>query len=152
MDILQVNPGLPAPTQFSSCTCSSIEPLWTSGTGISPARCPSWLTELRFYSPPAPQLFYGSFAGPPALAGARRELLDSTVQGKINRGRHIDHPARRHSIRTKQCPPPPSLHTSHSTQYRSYRRCSSQPISWLALRKQHQTHKKQPQKYTLNLG
>jgi len=30
------------------------------------------------------------------------------VQGKINRGRHADHPAGRHSIRTNQCPPPPS--------------------------------------------
>jgi len=27
---------------------------------------------------------------------------------KINRGRHTDHPAGRHSIRTNQCPPPPS--------------------------------------------
>jgi len=32
------------------------------------------------------------------------------VQGKINRGRHVDHPARRHSIWTNQCPPPPSCH------------------------------------------
>jgi len=30
------------------------------------------------------------------------------VQGKINRGRHTDHPAGRHSIQTSQCPPPPS--------------------------------------------
>jgi len=30
------------------------------------------------------------------------------VQGKINRGRHTDHPAGRHSIRTNQCPPPSS--------------------------------------------
>jgi len=30
------------------------------------------------------------------------------VQGKINRGRHTDHPAGRHSIQTNQCPPPPS--------------------------------------------
>ena len=30
------------------------------------------------------------------------------VQGKINRGRHTDHPAGCHSIRTNQCPPPPS--------------------------------------------
>ena len=40
--------------------------------------------------------------------GARRELLDFMVQGKINRGRHTDHTAGRHSIRTKQCPPPSS--------------------------------------------
>jgi len=30
------------------------------------------------------------------------------VQGKINRGRQTDHPAGHHSIRTNQCPPPPS--------------------------------------------
>ena len=52
--------------------------------------------------------FTALFPGPPGWAGARRELLDFMVQGKINRGRHTDHPAGRHSIRTKQCPPPPS--------------------------------------------
>jgi len=56
------------------------------------------------------QLFYGPFQGPPGWAGARRELLDFMVQGKIYRGRHTDHPAGRHSIQTKQCPPPPSPH------------------------------------------
>jgi len=30
------------------------------------------------------------------------------VQGKINRGRHTDHPAGHHSIQTNQCSPPPS--------------------------------------------
>jgi len=45
------------------------------------------------------------FPGPRWWAGARRELLDFMVQGKINRDRHIDHPAGRHSIRTNQCPP-----------------------------------------------
>jgi len=49
------------------------------------------------------------FPGPPGWAGAGRELLDFMVKGKINRGRHTDHPAGRHSIRTNQCPPPPSL-------------------------------------------
>jgi len=29
-------------------------------------------------------------------------------KGKINSGRHTDHPAGRHSIRTNQCPPQPS--------------------------------------------
>jgi len=48
--------------------------------------------------------------GPPGWAGARRELLDFMVQGKINRGRHTDHLAGRHSIWTKQCPPPPLPH------------------------------------------
>jgi len=52
--------------------------------------------------------FTALFPGPPGWAGARRELLNFMVQGKINRGRHTDHPAGRHSIRTKQWPPPPS--------------------------------------------
>ena len=52
--------------------------------------------------------FMAPFPGPPGWAGARRELLDFMVQGEINRGRHSDHPAGRHSIRTNQCPPPPS--------------------------------------------
>jgi len=44
----------------------------------------------------------------PGWADARRELLDFMVQGKINKGRHTNHPTGRHSIRTNQCPPPPS--------------------------------------------
>jgi len=51
--------------------------------------------------------FTALFPGPTVWAGARRELLDFMVQGKINRGRHTDHPAGRHSIQTNQCPPPP---------------------------------------------
>jgi len=47
--------------------------------------------------------FAALFPGPPGWAGARGELLDFMVQGKINRGRHADHPAGRHSIRTNQC-------------------------------------------------
>ena len=53
-------------------------------------------------------LFTALFPGPPAWAGARRELLDFMVQGKINRGRHTDHPAGCHSIWTNQWPPAPS--------------------------------------------
>ena len=34
------------------------------------------------------QPFYDPFPGPPGWAGARKEPLDFTVQGKINRGRH----------------------------------------------------------------
>jgi len=45
------------------------------------------------------------FPGPTRWASARRELLDFMVQG-----RHPDHPAGRHSIRTNQCLPPPSPH------------------------------------------
>jgi len=52
--------------------------------------------------------FTALFLGPPGWAGARRELPDFVLQGKINRGRYIDHPAGCHSVRTSQCPPPPS--------------------------------------------
>jgi len=52
--------------------------------------------------------FTALFPGPLGWAGAWRELLDFMVQGKINRGRDTDHPYGRHSIRTNQCPPPPS--------------------------------------------
>jgi len=48
------------------------------------------------------------FPGPPGWASPRRELLHFMVQGKTNRGIHTDHPAGCHSIRTNQCPPPPS--------------------------------------------
>ena len=67
---------------------------------------------LQLQTPPPPHhnRFMALFPGPPGWASARRELLDFMVQGKINRGRHTDHPARRHSIWTNQCPPPPSPH------------------------------------------
>ena len=55
-----------------------------------------------------PQPFCGPFPRPPRWASARRELLDFMVQGKINRERDTNHPAWHHSIRTNQCPPPPS--------------------------------------------
>ena len=44
--------------------------------------------------------FTALFPWPPGWAGARRELLDFIVQGKIDRCRHTDHPAWHHSIRT----------------------------------------------------
>ena len=50
--------------------------------------------------------FTAVFLGPTVCAGARRELLDFMVQGKINRSRYIGHLAGRHSIWTNQCPPP----------------------------------------------
>jgi len=56
------------------------------------------------------QLFYGPFSGTTLVTGARRSLLDFMVQRKIHRGSHTDHRVGRHSIRTNQCPPPPSSH------------------------------------------
>jgi len=61
-----------------------------------------------YHHTPHHDCFTALFPGPPGWAGARRELLDFIVQGKINRGRHTNHQAGRHSIRTNQCPPPPS--------------------------------------------
>jgi len=48
------------------------------------------------------------FRDHPSEPVPEKKLLDIMVQGKINRGRHTDHPAGRHSILTSQCPPPPS--------------------------------------------
>jgi len=72
-------------------------------------------------TPPPPHLnhFMALFLGPPGCVGARRELLDFMVQGKINRGRHTDHPAGRHSIRTNQCPAPPSPKSTTNTHWQN---------------------------------
>jgi len=40
-----------------------------------------------------PQPFYSPFSGTTGWPSARRQLLDFMVHGKINRGRHTDHPA-----------------------------------------------------------
>jgi len=58
--------------------CSSI-PVTELYTGTTP--------------PPHHNHFTALFPGPPGWAGASWELLDFMVQGKINRGRHTDHPA-----------------------------------------------------------
>jgi len=60
--------------------------------------------------PPHHNRFTAVFPGPPGWAGPRKELLDFMVQGEINRGRHTDHLAGCYSIRTNQCPHPPSPH------------------------------------------
>ena len=90
---------------------------WVLAAGIvllllGPSSSTTSISSNHFSAPvkvsPHHNRFTAPFPGPPGWAGARRELLDFTVQGKINRGRHTDHPARCHSIWTKQCPPPPS--------------------------------------------
>ena len=50
------------------------------------------------------QTFFQDHSGEPVP----EENFGSMVQGKINRGRHTDYLAGRHSIRTNQCQPPPS--------------------------------------------
>jgi len=74
-------------------------------------RCTEILTNVRHIlyiidstTTPHHNRFTALFPGLPGWAGARSKLLDFMVQGKINRGRHTDHPAGRHSIRTNQCP------------------------------------------------
>jgi len=66
--------------------------------------------------------FTALFPGPPRWAGARRELLDFMVQGKINRGRHTDHPAGRHSIQT-------NLHHLHHSPFLQARCPSCRPTN-----------------------
>ena len=72
--------------------------------------------------------FMALFPGLRGWASARRNLLlDFMVQQKINRGRHTDHPARHHSIRTNQRPTsnipqrPPGCPSC----------CNSPTLSWL---------------------
>jgi len=81
---------------------------WRPWTQLHRQHTTTIYTTATLWLPPSPLPFYGPFPGPPGWAGARRELLDFMVQVKINRCRHTDHPAGRHSIRTNQCPPPPS--------------------------------------------
>jgi len=50
------------------------------------------------------QPFFWDYPGEPVPA---EKLLDFKAQGDTNRRRHTDHPAGCHSIRSKQCPPPP---------------------------------------------
>jgi len=69
-----------------------------------------WLQSWYSYNHNCHNRFTALFLGSPGWASARRKLLDFMVQGKINRGRHTDHLAGRHSIRTNQCPPPSSPH------------------------------------------
>ena len=59
--------------------------------------------EINHYNP-----FTALFSGTTRVSRYQKRLLNFMVQGEINRGRHTDHPAGRHSIRTNQCPPPPA--------------------------------------------
>jgi len=86
--------------------------------------------------------FLWPFPGPPRWAGARRELLDCMVQGKINRGRHTDLPAGRHSIWTNQCSSPLS-HIPFFTSWKPFltpnQQCQSTEGNSKHWRQQHQT-------------
>jgi len=54
------------------------------------------------------QPFYGPFSGATQVSQCQKRTSGLMVQAEINRGRHTDHAAGRHSIRTNQCPSPPS--------------------------------------------
>ena len=66
------------------------------------------LTAFHCGTTTTPQPFYGPFSGTTGVSRCQKRTLDFMVQEKINRGRHTDHPAGRHSIQTSQRPPPPS--------------------------------------------
>jgi len=56
-----------------------------------------------------PQLFYAPFFGTTRVSRCQKKTSGLMVPVKINRGRHTDNLAGRHSIRTNQCPPPSPL-------------------------------------------
>ena len=55
-----------------------------------------------------PQPFYGPFSGTTRVSRCQKRTNGLYGAKEINTGRHTDHLAGRHSIRTNQCPPPPS--------------------------------------------
>ena len=59
---------------------------------------------------PLPQPFYGPFSGTTQVSQCQKRTSGLYGARKINRGRHTDHLAGRHSSWTNQCPPPPSPH------------------------------------------
>ena len=65
--------------------------------------------------PTPPQPFYGPFSGTTRVSRCQKRTSALHGARKINRGRHIDHPAGCHSIGTNQCPSPPSLHAPYTS-------------------------------------
>jgi len=55
-----------------------------------------------------PQPFYDPFSGTTRVSRCQKRTSGLYGAREDNRGRHTDHPAGRHSIRTNQCPPLPS--------------------------------------------
>ena len=148
--------GRCVPASSGSASQDSHAPQWNPGTlgtpgdrkHVASSSFICYVTNHTFIKTITPQPFYGPFSGTTGWAGAKREPLVFMVQGKINRGRHINHPAGSYSIRTKQCPAPPSRYFltgrmpflppnqqcqstegNYSTKNRSFWRRSSQPIS-----------------------
>jgi len=83
-----------------------IRSLYEQNSSESNSRCANSFSE---YAPHhIKTILWPFFWDHPYEPVPEEKLLDFMVQGKINRGRHTDHPAGRHSIRTNQCPPPSS--------------------------------------------
>jgi len=61
-----------------------------------------------------PQPVYGSFSGTTRVSRCQKGTSGLYGEGKINRGRHRNHPDACHSIWTNQCPLPPSPHLSQA--------------------------------------
>jgi len=94
--------------QLFMAVTSTDSVLWaTVKNKINCSKCQNW----TWYHHHTPQPFYGPFSGTTRVSRCQKRTSGLyMVQGKFNRGRHTDHPAGRHSIRTNQCPPPPSRH------------------------------------------
>ena len=88
------------------CTAQHSNMMKNQKFWASPTYWPGWSnnthllynTVIPLAPPPHHNRFTALFLGPPGWAGARRELLDFMVQGKINRGRHTAHQAGRHHL------------------------------------------------------
>jgi len=87
-------------------------------SGVTP--CQNWFSKKNHTQP-----FYGPFSGTTQVSGCQERILDFMVLGKINTGRHTEHPAGHHSIRTKQCRPPPSPHIFLQARCPSFRPTNS---------------------------
>jgi len=103
------------------CRCCTKNTIQTTQMLLLLTQTVGWLSLTCLFSTnmaiPQHNRFTALFLGPSGWAVASRELLDFMVQGKIIRGRHSDYPAGRHSIRTNQCPPPPSSHFFYKYRY-----------------------------------
>ena len=93
--------------------------VWTQLTGRTLTRWNymlAFVAVVRLQLLYTPQPFYGPFSATtcvrdhPGKPVPEENFWTLWCKGRLNRGRHTDNPAGRHSIWTNQCLPPPSLH------------------------------------------
>jgi len=82
--------------------------VWIMAFGFQCFDAVGWMTRRAFTITTTPQPFYGPFSGTTWVSWCRKRTSGFYGAREIKRGRHTDHPAGRHSVRTNQCPPPPS--------------------------------------------